>query len=156
MLYTLHNLPKNQTSLMDIPWRQNQTSFNWYLSPNWTKLDGGSKGKKLSGVINGCSSLMKNTASIQLWTDCSYWKIFLTFGNAFWSINTSTKFGMTLGVLQIRNIIVIPIEAFVILASLFRTRLSPPLCIRRPSLPFKIPSELGRLWFRALLKLGFL
>ena len=53
-------------------------------------------------------------------------KYFFTFGKAFLSINTSTKFGMTLGVLQIKNIIVIPMDAFVILASLFRTRDSPP------------------------------
>ena len=90
------------------------------------------------------------------WNNFDLENNFLTFGNAFWSNKTSTKLGMTLGVLQIRNMMVIPIEAFVILASLFRTRLSPPLCIRRPSLPFKIPSELGKLWFRALLKLGFL
>ena len=83
-------------------------------------------------------------------------KNILTFGNAFWSNKTSNKLGMTLGVLQIRNMMVIPIEAFVILASLFRTRLSPPWCILRPSLPRKIPWELGRLWFRALLKPGFL
>ena len=90
------------------------------------------------------------------WNNFDLGNSFLTFGNAFCSNKTSNKLGMTLGVLQIRNMMVIPIEAFVILASLFRTRLSPPWCILRPSLSRKIPWELGRLWFRALLKPGFL